>query len=84
MLPPDCSTTAKKIDGDAVVHLRGRQGACLHNLARNDGVFVEHVDSAEPMVAVGDNQFARSRVPHQQEGRKLLTMLDLLLILLDM
>jgi hypothetical protein len=35
------------------------------------------------MVAVGDNQFVRSRIPHQQKWRKLLTVLDLLLILLD-
>lgn len=61
-----------------------RQPACLHNLAGDEGVFVEHVDRAKAMVAVGDNQFARSRVPHQQEWRKLLTVLDFLLILLDM
>jgi hypothetical protein len=42
--------------------------SCSHNLARNDGVFIEHVDSAQSMVAVGDNQLACARVPHKQKS----------------
>src|SRR5215469_4283361 len=53
-----------RLPDDARSTSDGTRNYCSHNLAGNDGVFIEHVDSAQPMIAVGDNQLACARVPH--------------------
>jgi hypothetical protein len=62
-------------------------GACAewysHNLAWNERVLVKGIDGADPMIAIGNDDFAMRGIPHQKQWRKLGARLDLDVVFLD-